>query len=284
MRFVKTRFSLLIFLTLNLSLSAQMLHPLPADHKVEHQAYQLDYNEQTEQANWVFYEVTRAELTGSLERSDNFRRDPKVRSLSAGPNDYRHSGYDRGHLAPAADMRFSSAAMSQCFYMSNMSPQSPGFNRGIWRSLEAQVRAWAYADGELYVVTGPLFIELEGELSGGVDIPSHFFKVLLDWDGEELRTVAFVLPNAKSSRSLSFFEVPIDEVERLSGFDFFSALPDSLETLVEAGTYGFWDYSLRYHAPSSDGSVAQQCKGQTQSGRRCRRRTKDPSGYCWQHR
>jgi endonuclease G len=266
-------------------LAAQDLMPQPRRALVAHAHYSLDYNESAEQAYWVFYELTKAECLGGYERANNFRSDPKVRTRSAVSTDYRGSGYDRGHLAPAADMAFSSQAMTESFYMSNMSPQLPAFNRGIWKKLEAQVRAWAYEDGDLYIVSGPLFLENLGTLASGVRIPSHFFKVILDRDVGETRAVAFILPNARGSGSLKSYERSIDEVERLSGLDFFAALDDGEEESFESATTGYWNYRLRLEVTktNSKSSSASQCLGITQSGRRCRRRTTNSSGYCWQH-
>lgn len=263
----------------------ESLMPTVQGQLVQHSAYSLDYNESQEQAYWVFYELSRAELHGPYERSDNFKSDPLVPTGSAAGDDYRYSGYDRGHLAPAADMSFSAQAMAESFYMSNMSPQEPGFNRGIWKRLEAQLRAWAEEDGDLYIVSGPLFLENRGNIGGGVAVPSHFFKIVLDSDAGDYRSLAFILPNQKASGDLQAFERSIDEVESLSRIDFFAALPDSLEKMLEAKTTGSWDYSLRFqNRPSSrKSSSAQQCEGQTQSGRRCKRRTTNTNGYCWQH-
>lgn len=281
----------LIFLLLSLGLQAQSLYPQPVRQLVQHSAYLLDYDEAREQAAWVFYELTREELSVAYERSDNFRSDPKVRTGSAGPRDYAGSGYDRGHLAPAADLAFSPQAMSESFYMSNMSPQEPGFNRGIWKKLEGQVRAWAYDDGEIYVISGPLYLEPRGTLPSGIAIPSHYFKVLLDDDPDGQRSMAFILPNQKSRASLRSFAVSIDRVEELSGLDFFSSLPDALEESLEAQNQGYWNYALRLKSTSSkaqsdvhnQSSSAVQCSALTQKGSRCKRRTKNRNGRCWQH-
>ena len=108
---------------------------------VHHANYTLQYNEEHEQASWVAYRLTSHHLQNpSTKRKDNFRSDPKVKTGSATLSDYKGSGYDRGHLAPAADFKWSSTAMSESFYMSNMSPQVPGFNRGIWKKLESKIR------------------------------------------------------------------------------------------------------------------------------------------------
>ncbi len=207
----------------------------PAGQIVTHVGYTLSYNEEHEQANWVAYELTAQEVQGIVSRSDDFRADPEIITGSATLVDYRGSGYDRGHLAPAADMKWSQQAMSESFYMSNMSPQVPGFNRGIWRSLESRVRSWAVENGTVYVVTG-------GILSSGlptigpdsVSVPEYFYKVILDYREPELKGIGFILSNQGSKSSLKTYAVSIDSVEQRTGIDFFPSLPDDIEDKLEA--------------------------------------------------
>ena len=123
---------------------------------IEHTYYTLSYSEDHEQAEWVQYTLKSEYLNSNISRTDNFRTDPLVRTTSSELIDYKGSGYDRGHLAPAADMKYNSTSMSESFFMSNMSPQSASFNRGIWRKIEKQFRDWSYEYGELVIVTGPI--------------------------------------------------------------------------------------------------------------------------------
>lgn len=202
---------------------------------IRHAHFTLAYSEQYEQAVWVAYELTRAEVLQNRERSENFREDPLVISGSASPDDYRRSGFDRGHLAPAGDMGFSEQAMSESFYMSNISPQVPAFNRGIWKDLEENVRKWAVEEGSLYVVTGPVLDGSRRKIGANkVTVPSYFYKVLLDYRGPEIKAVGFLFPNKGSKKKLQSFAIAIDEVEKLTEIDFFSALPDSLEEALES--------------------------------------------------
>ena len=152
---------------------------------VEHEAYVLGYSESHEQSSWVAYQLTSTELQGTYKRRDNFRADPMVESGSAALSDYAKSGFDRGHLAPAADMKWSKLVMSESFFMSNMSPQVPSFNRGIWKKLEGQVRDWALHEGSLLVVTGPILTDDVKQTIGGnlVTVPKRYYKVLLDLEG-----------------------------------------------------------------------------------------------------
>lgn len=211
---------------------------LPAsanDQVIRRKHYALSYLEAHEQAEWVAYELTTEEVGGEEERSDDFREDPEVTTGSATLKDYYRSGYDRGHLAPAGDMKFSEEAMSESFYMSNMSPQKPSFNRGIWRKLEAEVREQAVQNGSLYVITGPIFGNKVSKIGdSGVSIPQAYYKVLLDYTEPEVKAIAFLLPNQGSKKDVYDFAVSIDSVEQLSGIDFFPALPDLEEDMLES--------------------------------------------------
>ena len=127
--------------------------------------------------NAVFFERKGAPRNlRAAKRGDDFRPDPAVPTGSATPQDYTRSGYDRGHLAPAADMSFSVKTMSESFYMSNMSPQAPQFNRGIWSKLEKQVRHFATKEKRIVVVTGPI-LPVEKTITIGankVTVPQYF--------------------------------------------------------------------------------------------------------------
>ena len=208
------------------------------DQVIQHDFYTLSYAEKYEQAEWVAYELDKNNLNArSVARSNRFKTDPKVETGSASPSDYVRSGYDRGHLAPAADMAFSQEAMTQSFFMSNISPQLPSFNRGIWRELEEQTRDWCEANGHLYVATGPVLTRRAIKRFGKdkrVAAPRYYYKVLLDLREPEQKAVAFLLPNAKSNERINEYIVSIDSVEALTGIDFFPALPDELEELLES--------------------------------------------------
>jgi endonuclease G len=219
--------------------------------------FTLKYNEEFEQAEWVAYELTDEEVRGSFDRSEDFRSDPRVLTGSADPDDYRGSGFDRGHLAPAGDMKWSDQAMSESFLMTNMSPQRPGFNRGIWRKLEEQVREWVEEDGELWVVTGPVLTDGPYQEIGDneVAVPKRFYKVLLDYREPELKAVGFVLPNEAASLPLAAFAVTVDQVEGITGLDFFAALPDPIEERLESRLdLGLWGLGPAEGVPAGVGS------------------------------
>lgn len=264
----------------------------PGDQIIEHTAYTLDYDETYEQASWVAYELTKSETVKKYERSDQFYVDPAVKTGSATGIDYKGSGYDRGHLAPAADMGWSSTSMVESFYYSNMSPQDPSFNRGVWKRLEEQVRDWAVQYGKIYVVTGPV---LKGKLPtigpSRVAIPKYYYKALLVKSAGTTQAIGFIMRNGSSSSPLRSFAVSIDSVERFTGIDFFHSLADSEEVKLEAKactTCWNWSSSGTSHSRStstttSSNSTSMQCSGTTLEGRRCRRMTKSPSGRCYQH-
>lgn len=196
---------------------------------IRHKGFALSYNEEHEQAEWTAHELTKENLEKDwAKRNDNFLPDAKVATGSSTPDDYRRSGYDRGHLVPAADMAWDEPSMAETFYMSNISPQAGNFNKGIWRELEELTRNWAKRFDQLYVITGPvLSLEPKGTIGENeVSIPAAYFKVLLDYEGPDKKAIAFVIPNEVSYEPLFKFATSIDEVEELTGLEFF---PDMLE-------------------------------------------------------
>lgn len=208
--------------------------PVPSQNLVRHTYYTLSYNDKNEEANWVYYTLTdNMVMNGGEERTNNFKVDVLVPTGSAKSSDYTKSGYDRGHLCPAGDMGFNPTAMVESFFMSNISPQKPDFNRGIWKELETAVRGWARKEHKIEVVTGPVFKENKGTIGkSGVLVPGYFFKIIFD-SSDEPRIIAFLLPNEKSDRPIKDFAVTTDEIEKLTGYDFFSQLPDNAENQLE---------------------------------------------------
>ena len=204
------------------------------------------HNDRTLVADWVTYHLTRDNLQGNTARTDNFRPDPELtRGERAELADYRRSGYDRGHMAPAAAFQRTREAMSETFVLSNMAPQRPNLNRRIWRILEQDVRSLAEAHGSIWVFTGPLYLDANGNPASAtvfigpnnVAVPTHFYKVILcEHAGGTIETFAFMMQNRLQSLpgQPSGYLVSIDEVEAASGLDFFTAMPDQdrLEALV----------------------------------------------------
>lgn len=218
----------------------------PYNDVISHDYFTLSYSEEHEQAEWIYYTLNSNQLKLDVERKDNFRADHKIKTISAQLYDYKGSGYDRGHLAPAADMKYNSNSMSESFLMSNMSPQSPSFNRGVWRKIEKQFRDWGYRYGELIIVTGPV---LKGENYGSigsnkVTIPKWYYKVAIDPNNYQ-RNIAILIENRGSSKSVRTFVVTIDYLEEFSGLDFFHALSDEVEESFESSTHtNLWDWNV----------------------------------------
>jgi endonuclease G len=168
------------------------------------------------------------------ERFDYFSPDLKIKSRSAVHRDYTGSGYTRGHLAPAADMAFDPVAARECFFMSNISPQTRAFNNGIWRELEENVRDWARLNKRIWVVTGPVLSDdLKTKIGENrVSVPQLFYKVILDYTDPGKKGIAFLIPNEKSDLPLKNFAISIDSVEQLTSINFFATVPDQI--VVEA--------------------------------------------------
>ncbi|MDB4736420.1 DNA/RNA non-specific endonuclease [Planctomycetota bacterium] len=259
---------------------------------VEHFAMRLGYCEEWEQPRWVAHKLERL---GAVERTDDFRPDPSIRSGSAGLADYRGSGMDRGHLAPAGDFTWSRQAMSESFFLSNMSPQVPAFNRGVWRQIESETRGLLGGAEVLWIVTGPIVEGGEPTIGANeVVVPSAFFKAVLGRRGDEWFGVAYLHGNVRGQGGVSAARVSIDEVERAAGLDFFSALPPLLEEQVEGSVPDLSELegrpAARPTAPKSPSRtstgrpvLAVRCSAITQQGTRCKRRTENATGRCWQH-
>lgn len=221
---------------------AESIEPKSPGEIVEHTYYKLSYSEDNEQAYWIWYELDPAQINGMQDRTDDFREDPAVSSGSATLEDYKGAGYDRGHLCPAADMKLNKTAMSETFFLSNISPQKAGFNRGIWSKLESQVRKWALENGSIWIATGPIFKDdLDTIGPDSVTVPGYFYKICYS---EKTGMIGLILPNASSSLSLDHFVATVDEIEKKTGIDFFSGLDDKSEEQMESAIdLGRWSFN-----------------------------------------
>lgn len=216
-----------IMQTLRLYLPEEM----EQEERVEHSAMIISYNETHEQPNWVMHMVTKDILFGTTARTNDFRPDPKVSTITADSVDYWESGYDRGHLAPAADFRWSRNALSESFYYSNMSPQVPEMNRGSWAKLENQVREWAVDADEVLVFTGPVLKPDLPKIPQGsqrVSIPEAYFKIVVDLsDSLGPKAIAFLWPNSDVAYDIKKYVVTIDSIEKVTGINFFPRLEEA---------------------------------------------------------
>ncbi|MCG9794131.1 DNA/RNA non-specific endonuclease [Flavobacterium algicola] len=219
---------------------ADWTHYLPTsttNQVVEHQFYTLSYNEEVEQAEWVAYELKSDYIINNDFKRPYFIEDPKVSTRSADWRNYKKSGYDKGHLCPAADMEFSLEAYNDTFYTSNISPQNHEFNGGIWNRLEQKVRYWAKKENGVIVITGGVLKNTSKTIGNQkVAVPDYFYKIVFEDEVGKQKMIAFLMPNEKSDKSLYEFVVSVDRIEKLTGIDFFPNLDDKIENKLEMNT------------------------------------------------
>ena len=219
---------------------------------LEYKGFTVSYNKDLRLPNWVAYELTASEVEGDLPRKDKFRPDPAAHGPQANKEDYKNSGWDRGHMAPAADMKWSAEAIDESCYFTNICPQNPQLNGGDWKELEEQCRKWAQKYGSIYIACGPIITKNEhGKIGANkVVVPDKFYKVVLARVNSEYQGVGFIFhnpPQRKSkisgkpsvNRPLKSYVVSIDEVEAVTGIDFFQALPADTQNRVESSKVMF---------------------------------------------
>lgn len=211
---------------------------------IKHDGYQLSYNEQHEQAEWVAYSLSKNDIVYTNFKRPYFIMDSKVRTKSADWRNYKKSGYDKGHLCPAGDKRYSKKAHDETFLTSNISPQNHKFNAGIWNKLEQKTRYWAKKHQQLYVITGGILTsDLKSIGTEKVSIPNYFYKILLDYTQPEIKAIAFLIPHKESNKPLYEYVVSIDDLEQQTGIDFFPNLPDAIENKLESSnSYKGWSF------------------------------------------
>ncbi len=211
---------------------------------VHHQGYSLSYSEPHEQAEWVAYELKKTHLANTNFDRPYFEIDKAVKTGAAHWRNYKNSGYDRGHLCPAGDKRYSKLAYNETFLTSNISPQNHDFNSGIWNTLEQKVRYWASKYNGVFVVTGGI-LNNNMETIGfeKVAVPEQFYKILIATNSGKTKMIAFLLPHKNSNKPLYEFVVSVDTIETLTGIDFFPELDDTTENNLEASS-SFKDWSF----------------------------------------
>ena len=198
--------------------------------------YVASYNKATLLPNWVAWHLTAERTAGSAKRSGvDFAEDTEVPEPRATDWDYYNSGYDRGHMCPAADNKWSKKAMEESFLFTNMCPQNGNLNRGDWNEMEMACRKWAKKYGDLYIVCGPILYKGKHKTIGKnkVVVPEAFFKVVLR-TGDDPQAIGFIYKNTSGNRPKDSYVNTVDEVERITGIDFFPSLPDDVEKNVEA--------------------------------------------------
>lgn len=199
-------------------------------------AYTASYNSDLRIPNWVAWRLTGAHTRGKNKRAGvKFHEDTDVPMPRAVDFDYVRSGYDRGHLCPSADNRWDATAQEQSFLLTNVCPQDHNLNVGDWHELEILCRKWAKTYGSIYIVAGPVLFKGKHKTIGKnkVTVPEAFFKVVLCMEGTP-KAIGFIYRNKSGNRPKSYYVNTIDDVERITGIDFFPALPDKVENEVEA--------------------------------------------------
>ena len=199
---------------------------------VEHTYYSLSYLEEHEQAEWVHYKLNSSMLKGEIPRKKNYTLDRKGSTGSAKTSDYTNSGFDRGHLVPAADMKMDFTSVKEAAYMSNISPQKPKFNQGVWKKLEENARDLAKKT-ELYITTGGVLSSADLKKIGknNLSVPDQFYKIIYDTKNQKM--FAYLMPNKKID-SREKYVVTVDSIETLTGIDFYHQLDDELENKLES--------------------------------------------------
>lgn len=277
---------------------------------IKHAWYAIGYDEQHRVPYWTYYHLTSGQVNNdTLDRVGDFVSDPKTSAVQGNDNDYKASGYDKGHMVPCEDMSFDSNAMSETFYYSNCVPQTSKLNRGQWKNLEQLTRNWAIDNGAVEVFSGVVPGKSLPPLGASkVMVPSSCYKIVLDYSQPGVKAIAFVMPNQdKVLDDVQQYACSIDYVESLTGIDFFLELPDDVEKSVEASfDTKAWNWDLNAHKPKAghaqqateeappvkdthSGSdkpqqaASVQCSATTQKGERCKRMTTSPNGKCAQH-
>lgn len=222
-------------------------NPARPSIRKDYEGMKVDFNPRAHIPNWVAWELTDSETEGTEPRSNKFSSDESVEGC-ADTWDYSYSGYDRGHMAPAGDMKWDKKAMEETFYLTNICPQAKALNVGAWRTLEEKCRQWARQEGRIYIVCGPVIGSKPAEVIGDsrVWVPDSFFKVIIAPYANPPRGIGFLMPNTSVKGGMQTCVVTIDSVERVTGHDFFHSLPDDIESDVESQhKFSQWNYSTK---------------------------------------
>ncbi len=201
----------------------------------DYEGFTVNFNPDNKTPNYVAWILQGSETEGAVGRSNNFWTDTDLAGCPE-TRDYSRSGYDRGHMCPAGEQKWSEDAMHNSFVMANICPQKHELNTGAWKTLEDKERIWAKRDSAIVIVAGPIYDTSDKETIGKnkVRVPSAFFKVLLAPYAQPMRAIGFVYPNMKCEGNMASYAVSVDNVEAMTAFDFFASLPDTLENDIES--------------------------------------------------
>ena len=215
--------------------------PFFTDYVADRLGFCIGFSRKHRQPLWVQYRLTADEVRNKKIAGKFLFHADKLIPESASPKEYVHSGFDRGHMAPAADMRWSAEVVKDAFAMTNISPQHPACNRKIWKELEELTRRWAILEKELYVICGPLFFSMGKEIGNGtIPVPHAYFRIICDMTPPR-KMIAFIVPNQPCSKSLKSLAVSVDLIEALTGYDFFSSFPPEVQKDLQEESK-FWEW------------------------------------------
>ena len=227
-------------------LSLPVAPPSKSDILIEHEGFALLYDTKTLCPRWVAWELTAEETRGKVSRQNiDFKEDESVpKQYQVASWDYNGGGYGRGHMCPAGDMKWSQEAMQDCHYMTNICPQTAELNKTWWEHLERACRQWARQEGAVQIVCGPIFSENPKHFGKKhrMAVPRAFYKVVLSLKKGKEKAIGFYYTNDNAIQPMEDAVRSVDDIERLTGIDFFSSLPDEQEDRLEAMTdLRVWD-------------------------------------------
>lgn len=214
------------------------------DFRKSYEGFEVSFNEDNRTPNWVAWELLASETRGDEARHGKFWQDEDVPGCPT-TRDYSNSGYDRGHLCPAADQKWSQQAMIDCFSLANIAPQDHDLNTGAWKTLENKERQWAQRDSAIIIVAGPIYQKNDLNRVGEnrVRVPSAFFKVIVAPYLTNPRGIAFVYPNMTSPGNMQQYAMSIRELEKITGYDFFSDIPrDEQDRFETSASFHDWNH------------------------------------------
>lgn len=224
-------------------IQVNFVYTQPYTNVLHRMSYVASYNQELLIPNWVAWHLTADHTDGDVPRDNEFYEDIEVPSPRATNEDYRRSGWSRGHMCPAGDNKWDEKAMQESNLLTNICPQNPELNSGVWNVIERNCRKWAKKYGDIYIVCGPVLLNREHETIGTnkIVVPEAFFKVVLRMNPEPA-AIGFVIRNNEGKKKRDQFVNTVDDVERITGYDFFSSLPDDIEDVVEAkASINDWD-------------------------------------------
>lgn len=206
---------------------------------VQHAGHTLSYNSRYMTPVWVAYELKASELDGDAQRKKTFSPDPELLDHYnvAYHSDFTNSGWVRGHMVPAGDLKYDQQAMDESFYTSNVCPMNQTFNNGVWKRLEEKIRDWAKTYGTVYVITGPIHDMTKPSYYVGqsrIRVPEKYFKAVLIRDGEQFYSIAFVMTNSELTKgAMKNFAVSVTDIEAITGMTLFVNLKKSISKQIK---------------------------------------------------